>query len=98
MCNKTLWPCPRLYKSGRSKPSYISHHTSLIHKLVPITLWIEKRICVSGGIVEGIIELNFVRLQEEHVDEVRVELKGSANTYVISASCRICSFVIRTLA
>ncbi|OSX57251.1 hypothetical protein POSPLADRAFT_1157299 [Postia placenta MAD-698-R-SB12] len=53
-----------------------------MHNLVPITLWIEKRICVSGGIVEGIVKLNFVRLQEEHVDEVRVELKGSANTYV----------------
>lgn len=35
-----------------------------------------------GGIVEGIVKLNFVRLQEEHVDEVRVELKGSANTLV----------------
>ncbi|PCH35020.1 hypothetical protein WOLCODRAFT_165964 [Wolfiporia cocos MD-104 SS10] len=48
-----------------------------------VIVYVGQKVCVAGGVVQGIVELNLRQLQEEQVEEVHVKLRGFAQTSIM---------------
>ncbi|KAJ7125252.1 hypothetical protein C8R44DRAFT_782710 [Mycena epipterygia] len=52
----------------------------------PITLHFQNVVRVAGETIEGHVDLNVVRAREEHIEQLRVELKGSILTEIAESN------------
>ena len=48
----------------------------------PVFVHLPKVIYASGNSVEGEVEINIFQSQEDNIEEVQVELRGTSSTYV----------------
>jgi hypothetical protein len=56
--------------------------TPLSSEEYALTLNLQSRTYVAGERVSGVVQLDFLRAQEEKIEQVRVKLRGSISTWV----------------